>query len=322
MKIASGALRADDMPEELLNHVVSQEHAAYAPSSHAVWGEVLRRNRGLVEQFGSSMHPAYLEGLRVLDLPQRVPRIEEINERIADTGWKTVCVDGYIPSSAYAGLMASSIFPISRVIRRAEHIDYAPAPDMVHDIFGHLPMLFSPEHREFLKRLAQIMTDAVPNALDEQLYFANRRMSELKSDPGCAPESAREAEQRVIQLHKRLNSNASELTHLSRLYLWSVEFGLLADAEGFRVYGAALLSSPQEFRAVCEGAAPVLPYSLDVVRRDISFSDLQSQYFVARDFAHLHEVLESYQATMQIGRAQLHSEIRGISPKRKEVGNA
>src|SRR5262249_27650909 len=157
------------------------------------------------------------------------------------------------------------------------------APDMVHDILGHLPMLFSHEHREFLRRLATAMAKARPNVLDGELYAANRHMSQLRTDPSSPGADIAEAEARVMRVQNALRQSASELTHLGRMYLWSVEFGLIGGPGRFSVYGAALLSAPAEFRKVCDGGANLAPYSLDVIDHDIAFSDLQKRYFVARD---------------------------------------
>lgn len=303
---------AHELPHEFRIHLVEQEHARYSASAHQVWSAALARNELLLEERAKWVHPAYLEGLAALELPDRVPRVDEINDRLAATGWRTVCVDGYIPTSAYVGLMSQSIFPVSRKIRRAEHIDYAPAPDMIHDILGHLPMLFSSEHRAFLRRLAGVMGKAVPNALDEELFVANHRMSELKSEPSSPPAEVAQAEADVRRIHQRLLGEASDLTHLSRMYLWSIEFGLLGTERDFFVHGAALLSSPREFRAICDDGARIFPYSLDVVEREITFSDLQRHYFVAPDFAHLDAVLNDYEELMTHPGDVRTSEVRQI----------
>jgi phenylalanine-4-hydroxylase len=300
-------------PESVGSHIVDQRHRAYTLADHSVWQEVLARNEQLVEQHRDRMHPAYTEGLAALKLPTSIPSIAEINERLAPTGWRTVCVDGYIPTADYVGLMASNVFPVSRVIRRPMHIDYAPAPDMVHDILGHLPMLFSPEYRRFLKRLAAVMSDAVPNALDREFYEANRAMSELKSDITSPRHLVEEAEARVGRVQRALKREASELTHLSRMYLWSLEFGLLGTPGNFSIFGAALLSSPAEFRTLCDAGRRPEPYSLDVIHHDIDFSDLQASYFVAKDFAQYDEVLAEYEIGMR-GKVDVRtSEIREIA---------
>jgi phenylalanine-4-hydroxylase len=295
----SAVARARPLPNEFEGYLTPQRHGEYTDVDHGVWREVLSRNEWVLGRYAERVPKAYVDGMQALDLPRHVPRVEEINERIAPTGWRTVCVDGYIPSAAYVGLMARSIFPISRNIRRPEHVDYAPAPDLVHDILGHLPLLFSSEHRTFLRRLAMVMSMAVPGELDVELYDANRSLSDRKSAPDSPASAVAEAEERVVNVQRLLETQASELTHLARMYLWSIEFGLVGAADSFQVYGAALLSAPTEFRAVCEADPVIVPYSVDVIDHDIEFSDLQRRYFVTSDFAQLHDALSDYELIMQ-----------------------
>jgi phenylalanine-4-hydroxylase len=296
---AEDSIRSRGIPEDLLAYVTDEGYEAHGEAAHEVWREVLRRNSDLIHGHAQWMHPTYVEGRRALALPERIPRVDELNERLEPTGWRILPVAGYIPSAAYVGLMSRSIFPVSRVIRRAEHIDFAPAPDMVHDILGHLPLLFSAEYREFLRRLASVMTRAVPNELDREFYEAVRHMAELKSG-GSAPlaEVAR-AEARVSRVNRALGGLASEVTCLRRMYVWSIEFGLLGDCHQFSIHGAALLSSPNEFHAARSSHAKILPYSLAVVHHENTFSDLLGQYFVATDFAQLLAVLMEYAGRMQ-----------------------
>jgi phenylalanine-4-hydroxylase len=304
-----------NLPDDLRDHCALQEHEQYTAADHGVWERVLARNEELVSNNLDTVHPAYVSGLSALELPRRIPRIEELNERLQATRWRTVCVDGYIPSAAYVQLMAARIFPVSRAIRRPEHIDYAPAPDLVHDVLGHLPLLFSLEHGEFHRRLAMVMSNAVSSELDEALYGANRRISALKSDDSSPPDAVRAAEVELHGIHEALRVDASELTHLARMYLWSIEFGLVASPTGRWVHGAALLSSPAEFRAACEDSSEVRAYSLDVIHHDIEFSDLQKRYFLARDFDHLHDVLTLYEAGMNYRNEGVRtSEVRALRP--------
>jgi phenylalanine-4-hydroxylase len=296
---ANGASRSGDIPGDLLAYVTGEAYESHAEAAHDVWREVLRRNRDLIREHAQWMHPTYVEGQRALALPERIPRVDELNERLEPTGWRILPVAGYIPTAAYAGLMSRSIFPVSRVIRRAEHIDFAPAPDMVHDILGHLPLLFSAEYREFLRQLASVMTRAVPNELDQEFYEAVRRMAELKSESSAPAAEVARAEARVNRVNHALGGRASEVTCLRRMYVWSIEFGLLGDCREFSVHGAALLSSPHEFHAARSGRARISPYSLAVVHHENTFSDLLGQYFVATDFSQLRAVLTEYAGRMQ-----------------------
>src|SRR4051812_8852157 len=91
---------------EYLDTLVARDEVVYAPDAHAVWSEVLERNREMTARHGERIHPAYIEGLRALELPTRVPGTDELNARLRGTGWKIVAVDGYLPATTYASLMA------------------------------------------------------------------------------------------------------------------------------------------------------------------------------------------------------------------------
>jgi hypothetical protein len=56
------------------------------------------------------------------------------------------------------------------------------------------------------------------------------------------------------------------------------------------------------------------PYSLDVLRHENAFSDLLERYFVAKDYAQLHDVLSAYEGTMQASSRPGTSEVRELRP--------
>lgn len=300
------------MTRDAQTYLISQEHAAYTPDDHAVWREALGRHTALVARHRDRMHPAYLEGLQALQLSPRIPRIEELNERLAPTGWKTACVDGGVPTATLIDLQSSRTLPVARRIRRFEHIDHAPGPDIVHDVFGHLPMLFSPEYRVFLARIARAMATAAHSRFDDDLWAANRRLSELVSDPPPSPVELAEAQARVFRARQALAANPSERTHLARMLLWSVEFGLLGTVDDCMFLGAAILSSPAEFRALCTRAVRPSAYSMEVIHRDYAYTELQTVYYLARDFAQWLEVLDDYEASRHRGRIARQHEVCSV----------
>ena len=269
-----------------------------------VWREVLRRNAELIENHGPRLHPAYLEGVERLALPTHIPSVDELNERLAPTQWRIVPVHGYLPSGDYARLVAKSIFPVSQVIRRPEHIDFAPVPDMVHDILGHLPMLFSAGFRRYLRRLARLMAVAKPNALDEEYHDAVSCVAALKVLPSPVPMEVAAAQARVTRLNLELARCGSEASALRRLYVWSIEFGLLGGPAEFRVHGAALLSAPAEFGVLSSGNCAVMPFSNAIFEYENAFSDSQAQYFVAGGLSDYQAVLAEYEARMLSQRSR------------------
>ena len=293
--MTEASIPPDSLPKRYQQHFVDQAYAAYTASDHAVWAEVLDRNSRLRRTHEKRFPEAYLEGIEHLRLGPRLPSLAELNEHLAPTGWRTVCVDGYIPSAAYASLMTMRVFPVSRGIRRAEHIDFAPAPDLVHDVLGHLPMLFSPPFRSYLERLSRVMGIAEANAIDQAFFESVRDMAQKRSEHGVPRAAVKAAEERLREVELALKRNTSEATCLRRIYVWSVEFGLMGTPDAFEIHGAALLSSPAEFRHVCDDKPTLNPYTLSVIEHENQFSDPLDRYFVASGFEQLNHVLEAYQ---------------------------
>lgn len=77
--------------------------------------------------------------------------------------------------------------------------------------------------------------------------------------------------------------------YLGRLYLHTVEFGLVREGGGIRAYGAGLLSSIAEtVHAVTSSDARRLSFDLArVMRSDYLFDEFQPTYFVIESFEHL-----------------------------------
>ncbi|MEM7779561.1 MAG: phenylalanine 4-monooxygenase [Pseudomonadota bacterium] len=82
----------------------------------------------------------------------------------------------------------------------------------------------------------------------------------------------------------------NRLKALGALYWYTVEFGLIEEAEGIRAYGAGILSGPTEARFAVEGASPNrIMLNVDrVMRTDYVISDLQPTYFVIESFEDLY----------------------------------
>ena len=77
-----------------------------------------------------------------------------------------------------------------------------------------------------------------------------------------------------------------QLHNLARLYWYTVEFGLIREAEGLRIYGAGILSSPEETVFALEDDSPNR-IGFDVkrlMRTKYIIDDFQQTYFVIDSF--------------------------------------
>jgi phenylalanine-4-hydroxylase len=96
------------------------------------------------------------------------------------------------------------------------------------------------------------------------------------------------------------------LKYLARLYWYTVEFGLVAEPEGLRIYGAGIVSSFSESRFALEDASPNrIGFDLErVMRTEYRIDEFQQNYFVIPSFAEL------LSATTEIDFAPLYRAVR------------
>jgi len=82
-----------------------------------------------------------------------------------------------------------------------------------------------------------------------------------------------------------------QLANLARLYWYTVEFGLIREAGGLRLFGAGILSSPRESVFALEDPSPHrIGFDLDrIMRTRYIIDDFQKTYFVIDSFEALLE---------------------------------
>lgn len=82
----------------------------------------------------------------------------------------------------------------------------------------------------------------------------------------------------------------NRLKALGALYWYTVEFGLIQEADGIKAYGAGILSGPTEVVYASEARSPNrIMLNVDrVMRTDYVISDLQPTYFVIESFEDLY----------------------------------
>ncbi len=283
------------LPAHLRRYVVTQDYDAYTPRDQAVWRHILRRLTGLLED---RAHPSYLRGLEATGIgTERIPSLDEMNARLQTLGWSAVAVRGFIPPAVFTELQALGVLAIAADIRSHAHIAYTPAPDIVHESAGHAPILADARYAAYLKRCGVVGFKAIASVEDQAVYDAIRNLSVVKEDPESTPEDARLAEQR-LQAASASRRYVSESTRASRLYWWTAEYGLVGDLDRPRIYGAGLLSSLGEAQHCLTEAVARLPLAVGCADTEYDITRMQPQLFVARDFDHLFEVLEAFEATL------------------------
>jgi phenylalanine-4-hydroxylase len=260
----------------------------------------MRQNTFFLREYA---HKVYFQGLLDTGISfERIPRIQEMNEILGRIDWGAVAVDGFIPPAAFMEFQAYKVLVIACDMRQIDHIEYTPAPDIVHEAAGHAPIIVDREYSNYLQRFGEVGAKAMSSKKDFELYQAIRHLSILKEQPNSDPKEVEEA-QKLVEYRQKNLGEPSEMALLSRLHWWTVEYGLIGTLENPKIYGAGLLSSIGESVSCLEPEVKKIPYSVDAMNTPFDITTKQPQLFVCRDFQHLRDVLEEFASKMayQVG---------------------
>ncbi len=171
----------EKLPKHLHKFIVRQPYSAYTAQNQAVWRYVMRLN---IRTLKHRAHESYSDGLKKTGIDENaIPEMEGMNRILKNIGWAAVAVDGFIPPNAFMEFQAYNVLVISSDIRTIDHINYTPAPDIIHEAAGHAPIIANPEYSEYLRRLGEIGCKAISSPKDDAMYEAIRILSILKENP-------------------------------------------------------------------------------------------------------------------------------------------
>jgi len=283
------------LPAHLKQFIVDQHYEHYTPIDHAVWRYVMRQNYSYLKDV--AYYP-YIPGLEKAGLTiEKIPSLQEMNNALAKIGWGAVTVDGFIPPAAFMEYQAYRVLVIAADIRQLKHIEYTPAPDIIHESAGHAPIIADKDYHEYLSYFGSIGAKAMFSAQDFELYEAIRALSILKEMPDANETEIKKAEDLVAYRQENIGE-PSEMSLLSRLHWWTVEYGLIGTLKNPKIYGAGLLSSIGESSSCMDTGIKKLPYTIDAINYAYDITKTQPQLFVTPTFQNLIDVLETFADTM------------------------
>ncbi|MDP2067430.1 MAG: aromatic amino acid hydroxylase [Lutibacter sp.] len=285
------------LPKHLHQFIVKQPYEEYTAQNQAVWRYVMRMN---IDFLSKVAHESYLEGLKKTGISsEEIPRMEGMNRILKDIGWAAVSVDGFIPPNAFMEFQAYNVLVIASDIRTIDHLEYTPAPDIIHEAAGHAPIIANPEYAEYLRRFGEIGCKAISSSEDYEMYEAIRLLSILKEDPNSSEEIIENAQQKVEELQNTMGE-LSEMAQIRNLHWWTVEYGLIGTLENPKIYGAGLLSSIGESKKCLTSEVKKVSYTIEAATQNFDITKPQPHLFVTPDFAHLSFVLEEFANKMAL----------------------
>jgi phenylalanine-4-hydroxylase len=300
------------LPAHLKQFIVDQQYEHYTPIDHAVWRYVMRQNYSYLKDV--AYYP-YIPGLEKAGLSiEKIPSLQEMNDALAKIGWGAVTVDGFIPPAAFMEYQAYRVLVIAADIRQLKHIEYTPAPDIIHESAGHAPIIADKDYHEYLSYFGSIGARAMFSAQDFELYEAIRALSILKEMPDANEKEIKKAEELVAYCQENMGE-PSEMALLSRLHWWTVEYGLIGSLESPKIYGAGLLSSIGESASCMNSDIKKIPYTIDAINYTYDITKTQPQLFVTPTFQNLIDVLETFANTMSFRRGGAYGLKKAIESK-------
>tara|TARA_B100000941_G_scaffold289973_1_gene270646 strand:+ start:1338 stop:2954 length:1617 start_codon:yes stop_codon:yes gene_type:complete len=279
---------------------------------HACWRFIMKISRKFFKDYA---HRAYLNGLQETGITtDYIPVISEMDDKLQKIGWRAVPVRGFLPPTIFMQFQAHSILPIASDMRTVSHIDYTPAPDIIHEAAGHSPIIVDEKYSQFLKEYGVCAANALSSDEDHQVYLAIRNLSDLKENPQATSNQIKEAEEYLSSCIDKITF-ISEAAYLARLNWWTVEYGLVGEIENPKIYGAGLLSSISEsYNAIFKNVKKI-PLSIDCINFSYDITEQQPQLFVAKNFEHLIEVLNQFKGKMAFTNGGLKSVKEAIKCK-------
>jgi phenylalanine-4-hydroxylase len=215
----------------------------YPESDHETWKYLYDRQ---MKYLPGRVCQEYLDGVSILNFTaDRIPSLKDLSAVFKKTtGWRVARVPGLIHEQNFFELLQQKIFPSTDYIRGKEELDYTPAPDLFHDMFGHMPLLTNRNFASFY----QMFGEAALNAQGE--------------------------------LRKQLET----------LHWFTVEFGLIKESEGMRIYGAGVISSLGEVQHALSDKVEVKEFNPDkIVLQDYDVWHLQPVLFAIDSFKQLED---------------------------------
>lgn len=252
---------------------IEQPYELYSVENQETWRRLYAR---ILPRWEKYANPRFMEGVTNLALnPDRIPRLEEINRFLEPlSGFKAKAVSGYVPAYLFFDCIRTRNFPTTITIRDGATPDYLPEPDIFHDVAGHVPMHTDRIFADVLVRFGEVARSAAVRAQEIQ-----------------------DAQQRVQVVE-------SQIKALARFFWFTVEFGLMRDQGGLRVYGSGLLSSYGELAHCIE--SPMVqryPFQLEwVINQYFEIDHYQPLLFIVDSFDHLFDQVDELERWMRSGR--------------------
>ena len=150
------------IPQKLTGPVPEHDeiiYPDYPESDHESWRFLFDRQMKFLPGRACD---EYMEGSKRLNFtPDKIPALKDLSHVFyKTTSWKIARVPGLIHEQDFFKMLQRKVFPSTDYIRGKEELDYTPAPDLFHDMFGHMPMLTDTNFASFYQMFGEAALNA------------------------------------------------------------------------------------------------------------------------------------------------------------------
>jgi phenylalanine-4-hydroxylase len=154
------------------------------PQQHAIWRDL---HELLEPRLQAHACREYLAGREALGYTRdAIPDLADLDRRIhAATGWNLVLTsERHLDAEGWYRRFAQKEFLLTDHVRPADELEYAPEPDLLHDLVGHVPYLLEPRYAalEELFAPAFLRADEAGRAAVKQLAWYSTEFGLLRQD--------------------------------------------------------------------------------------------------------------------------------------------
>jgi phenylalanine-4-hydroxylase len=138
-----------DYARARVDYTCNQNWDACSAADHDLYRRLYERQAA---QLPGLACEEFIAAVRHLGSPAHIPRFDALSDALyRATRWEVVAVPGLIPEEAFFSLLSQRRFPVTGWIRKPEEFDYVVEPDVFHDLFGHVPLLFDPMFADYMQ---------------------------------------------------------------------------------------------------------------------------------------------------------------------------
>lgn len=278
---------------------IHQPYELYSKENQETWRLLYQRIYPRWEKYANAK---FLQGVEKLSLkPDSIPKLDEMNAFLRPiSGFQAKAVTGYVPTYLFFDALKRREFATTITIRDIHTLDYLPEPDIFHDVGGHMPMHTDKEFADVLVRFGELAT------------IAAKKVGSVKGKK------------------EQLSILTSIIQAISRVFWFTVEFGLMREGEDLKVYGSGLLSSYGEIEHCLKSPhVQRYPFQLEwVINQSFEIDRYQPLLFIIDSFDHLYSELGRLHKWLEEGKldftapgypevdqGDLHYFLRGQSTK-------